>query len=101
MFVVLGSRRSLPSAVQRRVLLNNCERSELLIRQVYQFELGCIKQIAHGLIRIPFLYTLGVNQYSSDWSVCTVLKMTNGWRTGKEWLNRPRFYSGVHVLRTS
>ena len=24
--------------------------------------------------------------------------MTNGWRTGKEWLNRPRFYSGVHVL---
>ena len=24
-----------------------CERSELLIRQVYQFELGCIKKIAH------------------------------------------------------
>ena len=24
-----------------------CERSELLIRQVYQFELGCIKKFAH------------------------------------------------------
>ena len=79
-----------------------CERSELLIRQVHQFELGCIKKIAHWPIIIPFLYSLGVKQYSSsDWSVCTVLKMTNGWRTGKEWLNRPRFYSGVHVLRTS
>ena len=27
--------------------ISNCERSELLIRQVYQFELGCIKKIAH------------------------------------------------------
>ena len=28
-------------------ILFYCERSELLIRQVYQFELGCIKKIAH------------------------------------------------------
>ena len=28
-------------------LLIDCERSELLIRQVHQFELGCIKTIAH------------------------------------------------------
>ena len=26
---------------------SDCERSELLIRQVYQFELGCIKKVAH------------------------------------------------------
>ena len=29
------------------MLYTYCERSELLIRQVYQFELGCIKKIAH------------------------------------------------------
>ena len=31
-----------------------CERSELLIWQVHQFGLGCIKNCAHRPIRIPF-----------------------------------------------
>ena len=42
-----------------------CERSELLIWQVHQFELGCIK------LRTPYRYKVHPKLYS-DWSICTV-----------------------------
>ena len=45
LFVLLGEPRAKMFIVY--MLPYYCERSELLIRQVYQFELGCIKKIAH------------------------------------------------------
>ena len=42
-----------------------CERSELLIWQVHQFELGCIK------LHTPYRYKVHPKFYS-DWSMCTV-----------------------------
>ena len=44
---------------------SNCERSELLIWQVHQFELGCIK------LHTPYRYKVHPKLYS-DWSMCTV-----------------------------
>ena len=43
--VVARNRKKGGLRVHRNVYV--CERSELLIRQVYQFELGCIKKFAH------------------------------------------------------
>ena len=48
-----------------RLGLSNCERSELLIWQVHQFGLGCIKlSTSRGYEEVPKWY--------SDWSMCTV-----------------------------
>ena len=51
----------------------NCERSELLIWQVHQFELGCIK------LHTPYRYKIHPELYS-DWSMCTVFYTTNIFR---------------------
>ena len=45
-----------------------CERSELLIWQVHQFELGCIK------LHTPYRYKVHPKLYS-DWSMCTVFSL--------------------------
>ena len=42
-----------------------CERSELLIRQVHQCELGCIK------LHTPYRYEVPPKLYP-DWLMCTV-----------------------------
>ena len=44
---------------------SNCERSELLICQVHQFELGCIK------LHTPYRFKIHPKLYS-DWSMCIV-----------------------------
>ena len=44
--------------------MNNCERTELLIWQVHQFELEFIK------LQTPYIYKVHPKLYS-DWSMCT------------------------------
>ena len=51
--------------VEKKYQVYDCERSELLIWQVHQFELGCIK------LHTPYRYKVHPKLYS-DWSMCTV-----------------------------
>ena len=53
------------SGISHNIAARKCERSELLIWQVHQFELGCIK------LHTPYRYKVHPKLYS-DWSMRTV-----------------------------
>ena len=69
-----------------------CERSELLIWQVHQFELGSIK------LHTPYRYKVHPKLYS-DWSMCTVfflrIEFTAGQRCARK---STEFASGSKIV---